>query len=164
MKKLITRQNNKHTWNLPLRVRLPSLPPLKETDLTSLSGARQLPLQSLPFSGAARWQADDGSYVCSSKCARVFASPAWRQKFVNGCRDPQHTWDSCRFQTTSDGKRERVRERDALQRAGAIFHKRKAPLSGEICGFRTMICGVDSGTRSQNCRTESVYQRLLQIV
>lgn len=40
-----------------------------------------------------RWQADDDSRV---------RFPSRRQKFVIGCRDCRHTWDSWRFQTPSD--------------------------------------------------------------
>lgn len=132
-------------WGEPL---LPMLSLLEEIDLLSLSGSCETTANHgvlLPFTGAARWQADDDSRVKPRCVCPLYAhesmfvcvSPAWRQKFVNGCRDCRHTWDSSRFQTTSDktGRRERhIRERLSAKvihsaiSTGAVFHRIKPPL------------------------------------
>lgn len=89
------------------------------------------------------WWQPSRAKVRACMCACV--SPAWRQKFVNGCGDCRHTWDSSRFQTTSDktGGSERLSAK-AVRSAtgtGAKFHKIKAPLFRETCCFTAMIYG-----------------------
>lgn len=94
---------------------------LQEIDLLSLSGSYESaasPGVLLPFTGAARWQAHGDSQAqprcvhCAHTRVSMRASPARRQKFVNGCRDCRDAWDSSRFQTTSDKKGERMKQRE----------------------------------------------------
>lgn len=134
----------------------------EEIDLLSLSGSYESAASHrllFPFTGAVHWQADDWqstrakvvevcvcicvSIMCRWECVCVHVSPAWRQKFVNGCRDCRHTLDSSGFPTATDKTERHIRERErerlsakAIHSAtgtGAIFHKIKAPLFGETC-------------------------------
>lgn len=120
---------------------------LKEIDLLSLSGSYESAPSHrvvLPFTGAAHWQADDDSQaaprcVCVracllhiAKCVRArFPPGAWRQKFVNGCTDCRHSWDSSRFQTTSDkmGGRKRPLERAACCQSYPLWNERRCNIS-----------------------------------
>ena len=80
----------------------------------------------------------------------VCVAPARRQKFVNGCRDCRHTWDSSGFQTTGDktGGREAYKREGLSARVihsatgtGAIFHKIKAPLFEEHAALQPRCTG-----------------------
>lgn len=94
-----------------------------------------------------------------AKCVHVCFPPegAWRQKFVNGCTDCRHNWDSSRFQTTSDkmgGRKRPEREGRSAKvihsgtSTGAIFHKIKAPLFRETQRFTATAHFGAVGTRS----------------
>lgn len=81
------------------------------------------------------WQQSQGALGCVR--ARTYGSvfPARGQKFVNGCRDCQHAWNSSRLQTTGDkfgGSKERGRGSLAKvfhsARAGETFPKIKGLL------------------------------------
>lgn len=90
------------------------------------------------------WQQSQGALECVR--ARTYGSvfPAWGQKFVNGCRDCQHAWNSSRLQTTGDkfgGSKERGRGSLAKvfhsARAGETFPK----IKGLLFFFTAMIYG-----------------------
>lgn len=88
--------------------------------------------------------------TCTRERACVRVAPARIQKFVNGCRDCRHTWDSSGFQTTGDktGGREAYKREGLSARVihsatgtGAMFHQIKAPLFEEHAALQPRCTG-----------------------